>query len=178
MELFVVIALAVLVAFVIRAKISSQDSAKPTKIFSEDRHRSKEPVKVTSRSSGASNSAQRKGKVIHLRDVEPFNIPPADNEAAFKFTSHLTGSESFEFDGMQPRSMIIYSVKYNYPRHCLADAWLLSVGVDEFTRICERTSEPTMEQILKDFVVGSIHIEYGGACNGVMISSKKLSLNS
>ncbi len=74
--------------------------------------------------------------------------------------------------------MIIYSVKYNYPRHCFADAWLLSVGVDEFTRICERTTDPTTEQIFKDLIVGSIHIEYGGPATESGYRPKSLSLNS
>lgn len=70
---------------------------------------------------------------IILRELEPFNIPPVNNQEAALFTRKLTGNESFEFDGVsRPKAFLIHSLKYNYPRHSFAHGWLMSVNIDTF----------------------------------------------
>ena len=112
-----------------------------------------------------------------LSELEPFNIPPVDNQNAALFTQRLTGSETFEFNGTQtPRSMLIYSLKYNWPRHSYANAWLLSVDIDSFLDECNSGMHSTMEPILKRYVIGSIDIEYGGNLTSTQVRARKLSL--
>jgi hypothetical protein len=36
---------------------------------------------------------------IVLRDVEPFNVPPVDNQEAAQLMRRLTGGETFEWLG-------------------------------------------------------------------------------
>lgn len=110
--------------------------------------------------------------IITTREVEPFNIPPVDNHQAGLFTRHLTGKETFSFSGNEkPKSMMIYSLKYNYPRHCFAHAYLLSIDLDQFESICSSGLHPTMEGIMKQYVVGNIELEFGGDIAGVNITA-------
>jgi hypothetical protein len=112
-----------------------------------------------------------------LRELEPFNIPPVDNHQAAMFTKQLTGSESFEFDGnVKPKSYLINSLKYNYPRASFAYGLLLSVNIDTFIDMCNSGRHQTMEPILKTTVIGSILIEYGGNITSTRITANNLSL--
>ena len=114
--------------------------------------------------------------MITLREIEPFNIPPVDNDEAASFMRRLTGNETFEWPGGQrPRAMMIYSLKYAYPRHSFGHGWLLPVSIDEFERICS-TATGTMSEMLKQHVIVTIAIEYGGDLPGVSINAKTLRL--
>ena len=75
--------------------------------------------------------------MITLREIEPFNIPPVDNDEAASFMRRLTGNETFEWFGdRRPRAMMIYSLKYAYPSHSFGHGWLLPISVDGFERVC------------------------------------------
>lgn len=101
--------------------------------------------------------------IVRLREVEPFNFPPVDNQEAALFMRHLTGNETFEFDGDQkPKSMLIYDLIYKYPRLCSAHGWLLSVDIDTFENMCDSGKFNTMEPILKATIIGTIGIDLGG----------------
>lgn len=100
---------------------------------------------------------------IYLAEIEPFNIPPVDNNSAALFMKYLQGHEAFEFTGIKkPKSLMIYSLKYAYPRHSFTDGYLLSISIDEFTSKAQSGMYPTTEGLLKGNVVGRLHIEYGG----------------
>ncbi len=118
-----------------------------------------------------------KKTLICLKEIDPFNIPPVDNQQAAMFTKHLTGTETFEFDATQkPKSVLFYDLKYNYPRHSYAHGWLLSIDIDTLSDICNSGEVSTMEPILKTYIVGAIHIEYGGNLAGIRLEANKLSL--
>ena len=100
---------------------------------------------------------------IYLAEIEPFNIPPVDNNSAALFMKYLQGHEAFEFNGIKkPKAIMIYSLKYAYPRHSFADGYLLSIDIDEFTSRAQSGMYSTTETLLKGNVVGRLHIEYGG----------------
>ncbi len=101
--------------------------------------------------------------LISLNKVEPFNIPPVDNDEAALFMKHLTGNETFEFSGdKRPLCMMIYDLKYSYPNHSYAHGWLLSISLDELIEISNLGAYPTMESIIKKYILGTIGIEFGG----------------
>lgn len=115
--------------------------------------------------------------IVKLREMEPFNIETVDNHQAALFTSRLTGNETFEFDGDQkPKSFEIYTLKYNYPRHSFAHAWLLSIDIDSYLNVCNSGLYNTMEPIYKKYVIGRIEIEYGGNLTNTVISVRKVNL--
>lgn len=115
--------------------------------------------------------------LITLREMEPFNIPPVNNQEAALFTQHLKGNETFQFDGSQkPKCFMIWDLKYAYPRHSYAHAWLLSTDVDSFLNLCNSGGHSTMEPILKKFIIGRIDIEYGGNVAGTQISARTVLL--
>ena len=104
---------------------------------------------------------------ISLRDLEPFNIPPVDDYQAGLFMKHLTGRETFEFHGKgKPKSLMFYDLKYNYPRHCFAHGYLLSVSIDDFLLLCGASGSETIAPILKKVKLGSLGIEFGGSIDG------------
>lgn len=110
--------------------------------------------------------------IVSLREIEPFNVPPVDNQQAGLFMRHLTGNETFSFSGeKRPKSVMFYSVVYKYPRLCSAHGWLLSVDIDTFEGLCG-SGQFTMEQIMKEVKIGSIGIDLGGD-----LSSPKLYSN-
>jgi hypothetical protein len=105
---------------------------------------------------------------LMLRDVAPFNLPPVDNAQAAAFMSRLTGTEAFAWEASRrPRSVLVHSLKYAYPRHSFATGFLLSCDIDTFQAAC-LVSE-TMPPILQRYVVGKLHIEYGGTLESVVI---------
>lgn len=115
--------------------------------------------------------------IVSMRQIEPFNIPPVENHHAALFTKHLTGSETFSFDGDKvPKSMMIYSLKYNYPRHSFANAYLLSIDIDTFDSICSSGRYASMEPIMKQYMIGTIDIEFGGNCSGIEVRARSLRL--
>lgn len=108
---------------------------------------------------------------IVLREVEPFNVPPVDNQEAAQFMRRLTGGETFECSGNQrPRCMMIYFLKYDHSARSFAQGWLFPMSIDELDRICNSHSG-TMEDILKTHGLGSIRIEYGGNLAGASITA-------
>lgn len=99
---------------------------------------------------------------LALRDVEPSNIPPVDNHSAAMFMRHLTGGETFEWSGSgTPRALIIYDLRYAYPRISSATGWLISIDQDAFERAASRPAQNAAE-LLKRYVVGRLTIEFGG----------------
>jgi len=111
--------------------------------------------------------------IIRLRDLEPINIPTIDNLEASMFTNHLTGNESFEFDGnVKPQLIMFHSLKYNYPDHSFATGWLLSIDYDALMNFSDRyQNDDDYNSALKKCIVGSIHIEYGGPLRETRITS-------
>lgn len=112
--------------------------------------------------------------IVSLRELEPFNIETVDNHQAALFTQHLSGSETFEFDGDQkPKSFMIFSLKFNYPRHSFAHAYLLSTDIDSFLEECNSGRYNTMEPIMKMYVIGRLEIEYGGNLSNTVLRANK-----
>ena len=102
--------------------------------------------------------------MIRLRELELINIPTVDNQEAAMFTKRITGNESFEFDGkVKPKLIMLHSLKYNYPNHSFATGWLLSLDYDALMNLNNQyQNDDDYNSILKKYIVGSIHIEYGG----------------
>jgi hypothetical protein len=114
---------------------------------------------------------------LQTRELEPFNIPPVDNTQAALFMRRLTGREAFTFPGAQkPIGMIVYDLKFAHPRHSYAHGFLLSVSADAFQRACETSNELTMEPLFKRYVIGKIHIEYGGTLQSTVVTAEALDL--
>jgi len=90
---------------------------------------------------------------------------------------HLTGQETVEFGGYQrPEAMMVYELRYDYPRHSLARGLLLSVSVDAFERACASDEHRTMAPILKKYLLGGVRIEFGRSITGVKVSTEQIDL--
>ncbi len=114
---------------------------------------------------------------MQLKEVEPINVPPVDNDEAAAFMRHLTGNETLDFSGcQQPRLMIIYSLKYAWPHHSFAHGWLLSIDYETLASLSGSDEYGTMEPIMKRFLVGTIGIELGGTLPSPTVSAKPVSL--
>ena len=112
---------------------------------------------------------------VTLREIEPFNVEPVSNEDAALFMRHLTGNETFEFDGDQePKSMMINELKFNLPRHSYASGYLLNVNIEMFEQAGKFL---TMEAVYENHIIGKIYIEYGSNIQGVNLNAERLSLN-
>ena len=111
--------------------------------------------------------------IIGLKELEPINIPTIDNQEASMFTNHLTGNEIFKFDGnVKPQLLLIHSLKYNYPSHSFATGWLLSIDYDTLMTLSNQyQNDDDYNSSLKKYMVGSIHIEYGGTLQETRITS-------
>ena len=91
--------------------------------------------------------------------------------------ARLTGKETFEFDGSPPpRSMLLYDLKCNMPKHSYAHGFLLSISIDAFRRACEAERSGTIEPVLKKYVIGKISIEMGGTLYSPQIGATTLGL--
>lgn len=101
--------------------------------------------------------------IIRLGQLEPFNVPPVDNDEAALFMEHLTGDETFDFDGNQaPRALMIDHLKYAYPRLSSAHGFLLSIDIDTFQSLCNSNQFTTMKPILDATIIGTLGIDFGG----------------
>lgn len=108
---------------------------------------------------------------LQLRDIEPFNVPPVDNDQAAAFMRHLTGSEDFEWTGAQrPRCMMVFRLEYAYPQRCAALALLFPMSVDALVTICESASGD-MGDVIQRHAIGIVRVAYGGAETGVTIEA-------
>ena len=106
---------------------------------------------------------------FQLRDIEPFNVPPVDNDQAAAFMRHLTGNELVDWTGsVMPQCMMVFRVEYAYPQRCVAHALLFSMDVDALVAVCESASGD-MGDVINEHAIGSIRVEYGGALSGVAI---------
>jgi hypothetical protein len=122
---------------------------------------------------GSKNIKKETMTQIRLRELEPFNVPPVNDQQAALFMRNLTGNETFEFDGDQrPSAMMIYYLEYNYPEITSASAELLSTDIDTFIAACESGKHPTIEDALKEYGVGHIQIEYGGKLKETIIHTE------
>ena len=109
--------------------------------------------------------------------IEPFNIPPVDNNDAALFMKHITGDEDFSFTwDEKPKAMMIYELKYSYPKQSYLHGLLLSVSIDLWEHELGSGRHTTIEPYLKQYVIGLITIEIGGDIHGVKISAKPLKL--
>jgi hypothetical protein len=115
---------------------------------------------------------------LRLSDVEPFNVPPVDNDEAARFMRHMTGREPFTFNGStRPRSFLINSLKFAHPRHSFAHGFLLSCDVDTLRDACSAGSAGgTMQPILKQYIVGTLHIECGGNLADTVVTAATFKL--
>lgn len=101
--------------------------------------------------------------IIKLSEIEPYAIPPVDNQTASLFLRHLKGSETFEFYGAtKPKSMFLYDLNYKYPRLTSAHGYLLSINIDTFETYCETNPTLTLAYVFKKYRIGDIHIDLGG----------------
>jgi|GEM_PF-6579567 len=109
--------------------------------------------------------------------IEPFNIPPVDNNDAALFMKHLSGDEDFSFTwDEKPKAMMIYELKYSYPKQSYLHGWLLSVSIDLWEHELNIGRHSTMEPYLKEFVIGTITIKFDGDSSRINISAKPLKL--
>jgi tetratricopeptide (TPR) repeat protein len=58
--------------------------------------------------------------------------------------------------------MLIWSMAYNYPNECWADALLLSIDVDPFLELQGSGMYENIQPLLKRYCIGTIRIEYDG----------------
>lgn len=108
--------------------------------------------------------------IISLWEIEPFNIPPVNNEEAGSLMKQLSGNETFEFAGRQkPLSMCIFDLQHHCPNHCHAYGLLLSIDVDTFYSICKNAIHEEVKPIIKKYSLGLIKIEFGGDLNKTKI---------
>ncbi len=113
---------------------------------------------------------------LRLKEVEPINISPSDNDEAAAFLSHLTGKETFDFAGcQQPRVMLIHSMNYAWPHQSFAHAFLLSTDYETFMTLLNSDEDESWEPIMKPFLVGTISIELGGRLQSPTILATPLS---
>jgi hypothetical protein len=109
--------------------------------------------------------------IMRLRDVEPFNVPPVDNDRAALFMRHLTGKEEFDWAGSQkPRCMMVFRVEYQYPERCVAHALLFPMDIDAFLAMCA-SANGAMGDVINAHAIGSIRIEYGGSLATVAVEA-------
>lgn len=113
--------------------------------------------------------------LVAMREIEYFSVYTVDDHQAELFTKHLTGAESFLLttEG-KPKSMMIYSLKYNYPCRSFAYAYLLSVDVDMFRAACAAGRDKTTKDIMHEYVVGRVELEFGGDIDGIKIKAMPL----
>ena len=96
--------------------------------------------------------------LLMLQQVQAANISSVtNNQEAAQFMRHLTGNEMFDFNSkIMPKSMLIHSLKCNYPSHSVASGWLYRVSLDQI-----EISDYSNEQ-LQELMIGTITIEFGG----------------
>lgn len=108
---------------------------------------------------------------LQLRDVEPFNVPPVDNDQAAAFMRHLTGNELFEWEGSKrPQCMMVFLIQYAHPQRCVAHALLFPMDVNALIAVCELAGG-NMGDVINEHAIGSIRIEYGGGLPNVAIQA-------
>ena len=115
--------------------------------------------------------------LVSMKEVEPFSVYTVDHNQVELFTKHFTGEESFSLnlDGA-PKSMMIYSLKYNYPYRSFAYAYLLSVDIEQFRSVCSSGKYESMKSIMNEYVLGSVELAFDGDMKGVTV--KAMPLNS
>jgi len=115
--------------------------------------------------------------LVTMKEVQAFSVYTVDHSQVELFTSHLTGDESFSLnvEGL-PKSMMIYSLKYNYPYHSFAYAYLLSVDIDEFRSVCVSRKYESMKSIMEEYALGRVELLFDGDMKSVSI--KAMPLNS
>ena len=107
-----------------------------------------------------------------LKDIEPFNIPPVDNEKAEHFFKQLTGNEAFILEtDRKPLSMILFYVRNDFPKKSYAKGLLLSINVDDFKE--KSRNEKVMEDLFNEFAIASITIEIGDELKEPKLSIQK-----
>jgi len=107
-----------------------------------------------------------------LKDIEPFNIPPVNNDIAESFFKQLTGGESFMLDNdIKPLSMIIFYARNDFPKHSYVKGLLLSINIDNFQK--KSSNEKVMEDLFNEFAIASITIEIGGELKEAKITVQK-----
>lgn len=117
--------------------------------------------------------------ILTLKEIEPFNIPPVDNNQAGMFMRHLTGNEEFEYESdKKPLSMLLYEINYKHPALSTARAYLLGIDIDTFEDICNSDQYETMDPILKKYVIGIIRIEIGGDLSSPRVYGKEFDLEN
>ena len=119
--------------------------------------------------SAESGRADPRSHVIPLRQIEPFNIPTVNNDTAASFTRHLSGRETINWKSpVVPKSLMIHSVQYAYPKRSVARGWLLSVSYDDFQNSPGKFS--SVEDALQSLCVGELTIEIGGGLAEPLVS--------
>ena len=112
-----------------------------------------------------------------LKGIEPFNIPPVDNQDAAYFLRKITGEEEFDFRwDKKPKAMMIYELNYSPSNLSFAKGMLLSVSIDLWEHLLESGEFNSMEDYLKKYVIGSISIEYDGQNSPIQVNAKPIQL--
>jgi hypothetical protein len=111
-----------------------------------------------------------------LKGIEPFNIPPVDNNDAALFLRKITGEEEFDFRwDKKPKSMMIYELIYSPSGQSSAKGMLLSVSIDLWEHLLGSGEFSTLEGYLKKYVIGSISIVYDNS-SPISVNAKPLQL--
>jgi len=101
---------------------------------------------------------------IKLMDVEPYAIPPVEDNIAQMFLRHLTGNETFEYYGNQkPKCWLIKDLNYKYPRLTSAHGLLLSIDVNSFIQYCQANPTAPFQSVLNKYYLCDLHIDLGGS---------------
>ena len=68
---------------------------------------------------------------FYLREIEPTAAPHINMNEVALFLKHLTGNELISADfKAKPKCLMIYHLKYAYPRHSFATGFLFSISID------------------------------------------------
>jgi hypothetical protein len=107
--------------------------------------------------------------LIKMKEIEPFNLENVNNQQAGLFFHQLTGNETLDYTGnTTPKSILIYSLDYNYPAYSSARGILLSISIDRFMSICQTATD--MKQVIDPHSLGQVRFEFGGNLNDTKLT--------
>jgi|GEM_PF-3379858 len=101
--------------------------------------------------------------VVVLKDMEIFALDHITGDAVDLFTQHLSGDETFVFDGSHPpKSMGMHSFTYRYPELSSAHFWLFSVTMPVFKDAVRSAGPGFIEPVFHELAVGLLGLDLGG----------------
>lgn len=124
------------------------------------------------RARAALNEIENK-TLIKFEEIDAAVMPNVKENDAKLFLSNISPIDGFIFDGVKkPKTTLFYSLKHAFPAHSFGDAYLLSINVNEFNLLVENNPNRNMEYLIEGYVVGGLHLEYGGNLDGLKVDVK------